>query len=210
MLNLSILIPHKREPENDKALKVALACLADNTSVNYELIVDTETPADPYVLLNHMAYRAAGEYIALLNSDTFVAPGWDSELLALAAPNRIVNMTLVEPGAIGVFDGNLQVNFGMRPDSFDRVAFEHYAATNQNHAGGKGFVYYGLIHRKTFLARGGFDLDRGYFPTPLDSYFWQAWENDGLEIVRAPLCYVYHLQNYSNREEQDKAVRHGG
>lgn len=208
MLNLSILIPHKKDPENDKALAIALACIATNTRSNYELIVDTQTPANPYVVLNHMAARARGEYIALLNSDTFPAPEWDVRLLELAAPTRIVNMTLVEPGAIGVFDGNLQANFGMRPDTFDRTAFEHYAATNQNFAGGEGFVYYGLIHREVFLGRGGFDTSKGYYPTPLDSYFWQAWKDDGLEIVRAPTAYIYHLQNYSNEAEQVKEVRH--
>lgn len=209
MLSFSILIPHKADHENNKALAIALSCIAANTRNHYELLVDTQTPADPYVVLNDMAQRARGEYLALLNSDTFVAPNWDVDLLAKADPKRIVNATLVEPGAIGVFDGNFTRRFGMRPETFDRAAFEAFAAApDGDYPSGNGFVYYGLIHRETFLYRGGFNTSLGKFPDkPLDSYFWQAWLDDGLEIVRANGL-IYHLQGYSQESEQTKEVRY--
>lgn len=209
-MKLSILIPHRHTPENDKALALALDCIVHNTRADYELLVDTTTPADPYVVVNRLAAQARGEYIFLSNSDIFVSPGWDVDLLDKAAPDVIVNATLVEPGAIGVFTGNFTRDFGMTPDSFRRAEFEAWAAAPDGaYPDGNGFVFVGLLHRETFLSRGGFDTTRGHFPDqPLDSYYWQAWEEDGKAIVRSKSL-VYHLQHYSNEFEQDKDVRHG-
>lgn len=210
-MKLSVLIPHKHTAENDKALAIALSCLAQNTHSDFELIVDTTTPGDPYVLLNDMAQRARGEYLFLSNSDIFVSPGWDVDLLARADRDTIVNATLVEPGAIGVFVDNMTRNFGMTPDSFRRGEFEAWAdgLDRSDYPGGVGFVYYALISREHFLARGGFDVSRGAFPEPLDSYFWQAWKKDGLRLERA-YSLIYHLQCWSSEFEQQKAVRHEG
>jgi hypothetical protein len=209
MPDLSILIPHKHETENDKALSIALSCLALNTRSDYEILVDSTTPADPYVVLNDLARAAHGDYLFLSNSDIFVSPNWDVDLLSKAEPETMVTVTLVEPGAIGIFPGNMQRNFGMTPDSFRRGDFEEWAGNPDGALpDGLGFYYYALIHRETFLMRGGFDVTRGTFPTPLDIHFWNAWLADGLSIMRASSL-VYHLQNYSNREEQIKAVRHG-
>lgn len=206
-MQLSILIPHKHMPENDRALAVALACLAANTRADFEILVDAETPADPYVVLNSMAARARGEYLFFSNSDIFVAPGWDADLLARAATDKMVTAYLVEPGAIGVFEDNITRDFGMTPDTFRREEFEAWAQEPQAQPGGEGFVYYALIHRERFLSRGGFDTSQGTFPTPLDTLFRDAWKRDGLLIERA-YSLMYHLQNYSNETEQSKAVRH--
>lgn len=209
MPELSILIPHKHEPENDKALAIALACLAANTRADYEILVDSTTPADPYVVLNRLAASAHGDYLFFSNSDIFVSPNWDVDLLVKAAPEVMVTATLVEPGAIGIYPGNMQRQFGMTPDTFRRADWEEWAVNPDGALpDGMGFYYYALIHRETFLTRGGFDTTIGTFPTPLDIYFWDKWLADGLSIVRAASL-VYHLQNYSNKAEQMKAVRHG-
>lgn len=206
MPKLSILIPHKHERENDKALAVALACIAANTRNDFELLVDTTTPGDPYVVVNSLALRASGEYLFLSNSDIFVSPGWDVPMLAVAAPDAIVNATLVEPGAIGVHHGNVHRDFGMTPDTFRRAEFEAWAATNPDVPDNEGFYFYALIHRASFLEAGRFDTSRGTFPTPLDIFFWEDWRKAGKRIVRGRGL-VYHLQNYSNPAEQQKEVR---
>jgi hypothetical protein len=203
---LSILIPHKHDPENDKALAIALACIATNTVNDYELLVDTTTPGDPYVVVNSLARRALGDYLFLSNSDIFVSPGWDVPMLAEAHPHTLLNATLVEPGAIGVHHGNIHHDFGMTPETFRRAEFEAWAATNPGIPDNEGFYFYALIHRETFLQRGCFDTTRGNFPTPLDIFFWEDWRKDGLTIQRGRGL-VYHLQNYSNPTEQQKTVR---
>lgn len=205
---LSIIIPHKHQPANDKALSIALSCIVDNTRSDYELLIDTTTPGDPYVLMNDMAKRASGEWVVFGNSDLFVAPDWDTDLLQRADRDTMVSLTLVEPGAIGVHEENIHRDFGMTPQTFQREAFEAYAATSPELPAGNGFYFYALRHRLTFLERGGFDTSLGLFPTPVDIAYHEAWLRDGKQIVRGAGL-AYHLQNYSNPVEQAKAVRGG-
>ena len=76
---ISIIIPHLREPQNDKALQIALACILDNTDLDYELMVEAvATRRDIYPVLNNMAQRARADWIVFSNSDVFFAPGWAS------------------------------------------------------------------------------------------------------------------------------------
>lgn len=207
MSEISILLPHKHEPENDKALFVAVAQLINNTRCDYELLIDTTTPAEVYTVVNALARAARSEWLFFTNSDIFVAPEWDTVLLAHARRDLMVKPTLVEPGAIGVHEANIWANFGMTPDTFRAAEFEAFCATKPRIPSTQGFYYYALIHREEFLSRGAFDTTRGVFPTPLDIFFDDAWKADGNRIVQVP-AYVYHLQNYSNPAEQVKAVRH--
>lgn len=206
-LRLSILIPHKRNPVNDRALSIALSCIVDNTDVDYELIVDTETPADPYALLNSMATRARGEYLFFGNSDLFLAPNWAASMLEAAQPDWIITGILVECGAIGVHENNHPHNFGMLPESFDRTGFEKWCKQSPEYPQGEGWYFPSLHHRATFLEFGGFDTDLGQFPDPLDAIYWDRWRGSGRHVHRVS-SFAYHLQNLSNETEQLKAVRH--
>lgn len=207
MPDLSILIPHKHEPENDKALQIALACIVANTRCDFELLIDTTTPCDPYVALNAMARAARSPWLFFSNSDIFPAPSWDEHLLIKARRGALVTATLVEPGAIGVHEQNIHRKFGMTPDTFQRPAFEAFAESKPELPAGDGFYYYLMVHRSDFLDFGGFDTSLGPFPTPLDIFFWEKWLKAG-KLIKRSAALVYHLQNYSNSEEQIKAVRH--
>lgn len=209
MSEISILIPHKHDKENDKALKIALECLIDNTDHDYEILIDSTTPGEPYTIINQMAARAAGPWLVFMNSDVFMGPHWDTPMLAAADNDTIVTGVLVEAGAIGVAQQNIRANFGMTPDFFHRQAFEQFCAQANWTIEGDGWYFPCLINRGRFIEMGMFDTTKGAFPfVPLDILFWEAWRAAGKRVQRVA-SYAYHLQNYSNPAEQIKAVRHG-
>ena len=211
--NVSILLPHLREPNNDTALKVCLDCLVANTATDFELVMESvATRRDIYGVLNRMAERAIGEWIIPMNTDVFVSPGWMEPLLEAADPNTIVSPVMVECGAIGVHERNLQRDFGMTPDSFQREAFEQWVLEGADWLGGWvegdwAWFFPSLLPRQRFLDLGGFDTTRGAFPRePLDINFWIDWETQG-GLFKRVRSWVYHLQQWSSKEEQEKAVR---
>lgn len=207
---LSVLIPHLREPENDRALAVCLETLVDNTGVDYELIIEAvATRRDIYAVCNSMAARANADWIVFHNSDVFMAPGWAEPMLEAAAPERIVAGVIVECGAIGVNVLNHHRDFGMTPEAFRREAFETWVREAPEVPAGDGWYFPSLHHRETFLAFGGFDTTCGVFPAPLDAMYWDRWRAAGREVRRVE-SFCYHLQQYSFKEEQEKAIRHAG
>lgn len=205
---LSILIPHLRNPANDKALTVALACLVDNTAADYELIIRADTGNDVYSLYNQMAAQASAEWIVFSNSDVFFAPGWAAPMLEAADKDTIIAGVIVECGAIGVNIQNHHKNFGMLPETFNREAFEQWCEQTPEIPHGAGWYMPSLHHRETFLSMGGFDTSKGRFPVDeLDTLYWERWRASGRKVLRVA-SFCYHIQNFSNPDEQTKEVRH--
>ena len=203
---ISILLPHFVDPENNNAFKVCMECLVDNTSLEYELLINTQA-GDVYNICNKLARQASSPWLVFLNTDVFLAPGWDTAFLNAATENKIVTGVIVECGAIPVAAANVEKNFGLHPWNFDRESFEEWIAEKQPLPAGDGWYFPSMIYREAFLDLGGFDTDRGYFPEdPLDTYFWDTWKaaGNGISHVRS---YSYHLQHYSSHTEQRKKAR---
>lgn len=196
---ISILIPHLRNADNDKALKVAIDCILDNTDLDYELIVEAvATRRDIYPVLNNMAHRARAEWIVFANSDTFLAPCWASAMYAARDVNKIIGGVIVECGAIPVNDRNYERNFGRTPDTFDRAGFEALVANGDVWRDGEIWYFPCLLNKRAFNHAGGFDTSLGGWPDdPIDLYFWEAWKQSGKAVERVK-SYSYHLQCYSS------------
>lgn len=204
MPSLSILLPHKHTAHNDAALKVALSCIVDNTLCDYELIVDTTTPGEPYRLYNRMARQAASEWLCFFNSDTFPAPGWDTPMLEAANQFKIITPILVECGAISVNTRNVHQNFGMTPPTFQRQAFEQWAANTNLQPFSEGWYMPALWNKRTFLDMGGFDTTLGEFPAPLDGHLHDKAAGLGLKALQVR-SFCYHLQAYADFERTKEA-----
>lgn len=204
---LSILIPHLRNYVNNGALEIALNCLVENTDLDYELIVEAvEQPRDIYPVVNAMVARAMGEWIVFSNSDVFFAPGWLPPMWEARSPNVIVSGVLVEPGAIGVSHLNVQKDFGMRPATFRRLEFEAWVMAGGEWRDGRGWIWPSLHHKPTFQSMGGYDSSHIQWPEPVDLDYWERWEASGKTFQRVR-SFAYHLQNWSNENEQRKPVR---
>lgn len=196
---ISIIIPHKIRPLNDQAMLLNVGMLFDNTTLSFELLVDTSCPKDPYEIWNEMARVARGEFLVFSNSDVLMAPEWDVYMVANCHPNTIVTGYLVECGNIGVASVNIPKNFGRSPESFNRRCFEDYANSQQPPEIKEERAWYMpcCVRKDWFLSTGGFDTSKGGFPTPLDIIFWDNCRDTlGTRFLRAR-SYAYHFQNLS-------------
>lgn len=211
----TVLIPHLRNPGNDRALELAVSCLLANTEHDFHLLIDAVHGGNLFQTVNRMFRRAATDCVVFWNSDMFAAPGWDTPMLDLWRPDRyttIVTNVVVEPRAIGVHPENYERDFGRRPETFQREAFEAWATSSAAVVpDGVGWKTPYMMSRSAFLSRGGFietpieDTDADGF-TGADVLFWNAWLADGNEIVRAK-SFVYHLQRWSMVHEQEHEKR---
>lgn len=200
ILDLSIIIPHKPGPSNDKALRLALDSIIRFTTLNYEIIIDATVPGDPYEIWNSTAQQARGRILIFTNSDVIFAPGWDS-LGIYIGPNVIATGYILEPGNIGVAPVNIHADYGKHPDNFDEAGFhsyieKHKAAEIKEE---RGWYMPCAMDRLWFLSTDMFPTEKA-FPNPNDIIFWEKCKNDlGTKFMRVK-SYSYHFQNQSARD----------
>ncbi len=204
----TIILPHRRNPGNDAALRMALQTLVENTCHDFILSMDAATDQPLYERINRLVAHAPTEYCVYWASDTFAAPNWDTPMLELADEHTFVNGVLIEPGAIGVYPENFKRDFGRKPETFDRAAFEAYCATAEV-PDGEGWYCPYLFPREGWLLLGGLQESAARDPqgfTAADVELFERWKAAGNRVVRAR-SYAYHLQRYSEPEEQTAAKR---
>lgn len=205
---VSFLLPHLRNADNDAALRICLDCIVANTSLNYELLLESVAERrDIYAVVNDMAKRANSDWLVFMNTDVFVSGGWIKPLWEARDHNTIVSPVMVECGAIPVSDRNLEMDFGRTPQAFRRTEFEEWVRQGAGWRdewipGERAWYFPSLINRNMFNWMGGFDTSQGAFPDPLDKWFWDKWQRDGKRIERVR-SFVYHLQAFSDGARPD-------
>lgn len=207
MAAFTLILPHKRNPGNDMALKICIECLMANTVSDFILSIDAAYDQPLYPRVNAMIAAAQTDACIYWSSDLFAAPGWDAPILALYAPDAFVTSVIVEPGAIGVYSENITHDFGRKPETFDRAAFEAFCPGAEIPQG-QGWFAPVLYPRTGFLRMGGLrtDLtgDNGF--TGADMWLFDQWKAAGNRIVRAR-SFAYHLQRWSDPVEQTDPKR---
>ncbi len=205
----TLILPHLRNPGNDACLKICLDCLMANTVNDFDLLMCATQGGNLYATVNRMIASISTEYFVYWSTDMFAAPGWDAPMLELAAPDTIVTNILVEPGAIGMHEDNVHKDFGRKPETFDRAGFEVWATNDAPVPSGWGWYCPYMMHTRSFLDAGGFLTDlpgdhHGF--SPADVVFFEQWKRRGNHIHRA-ISYTYHLQRYSQVDEQEHEKR---
>lgn len=205
----TILLPHKRNPGNDAALHICLQMLAENTLHDFILIMDAAANAPLYPRVNAMVQQATTECCVYWASDMFPSPGWDLPMLERWNADTFVNNTVVEPGVIAMYGGNHRMDFGKRADTFRREEFERWCNNGGHVAGGEGWTAPYMFPRQGFLDMGSYDLsiEAGLEFTSADSAMFDRWKAAGHYVVRAPGSWVYHLQRWSDVDEQEAEKR---
>lgn len=209
MSAFTIILPHKRNPGNNAALSICLDMLQANTVNDFVLIMDAAVNKPLYPRVNAMMRQATTEVVVYWASDMFPSPGWDVPMLAAWETHTIVNNTVVEPGVISMYGGNHKMDFGRRPDTFRRADFEGWCNSGGHNAGGEGWYAPYMMGRQQFLDMGCLDtsIDAGYEFGGADMAFFHHWKASGRKVVRAQGSWVYHLQRWSDVEEQQAGKR---
>lgn len=206
--SMTIILPHKRNPGNDAALKVALECLFDNTRNDFILIIDAAEDKPLYPRVNSMVGQSTTDCCVYWSSDMFAAPDWDVPMLELWEPDTFVTNVLVEPGVIGMHPDNVHMDFGRKPETFRRAEFEEWCKTAPVPNNFGWYAPY-MFSRWKFLDFGGLHTglagDHQGF-TPADQLLFEKWQAAGRHIKRAR-SYTYHLQRYSEQDEQEHDKR---
>jgi hypothetical protein len=209
-LDCSIIIPHKRTELNDDALKLNMEMLLRHTPewLNYEVIIDTETPKDPYQIWNEAARMARSDTLIFTNTDVLFGPEWAILVDHNIYANTIVTGYLVEPGNIGVAPENIHKDFGKTPLDFDMYRFEQWVRhqlsnVEQGNAvkEERGWFMPCAMNKNWFNSIGGFPTEAG-FPNPNDAIFWDKCVAElSTKLLRVP-SYAYHFQNLSGRADE--------
>jgi hypothetical protein len=191
MPSVSVVLPHYNTPSATRALNVCLRTLAENTPMDYELILTAHKRRE-FFAYNSAAARAAGEWIVFSCTDMFFAPGWCDWLSGDLDPDTALLLSVVESGAQHpVAEQAIAGHFGHTPETFDRSGFEAFAASTPLAKEVFGWGFPLAVNRQRFLDVGGFPLEHVH-DNAADLEFMTYWMRAGLKQRRVPY-YVYHL-----------------
>ncbi len=139
------------------------------------------------------ARRARGRYVAFLNNDTRVDPGW---LAALCRTMDGAPDAAAVAGKLLSWDGS-RLDFGRGIITFDGHAFQEGAGLpldrDPHHEVAETFIPCGgnmLVRRELFLELGGFDEDYFAYLEDVD-LAWRFWAS-GHRVLLDPGAVAYH------------------
>lgn len=195
----TVILPHKRNPGNDRALAIALECLTANTHSDFILMMDAAFDAPLYERVNRMVMCAPTDICVYTASDMFFAPGWDTPMLDAFTHDTFVTNVVVEPRAIAMHPLNLEHDFGRKPETFRRDAFEAWCASAPVPSG-EGWYAPFMFSASRYLQLNGLDETMPDF-SEVDIDLFERHKKSGGKVVRAR-SFVYHLQRWSDIGEQ--------
>jgi ADP-heptose:LPS heptosyltransferase/GT2 family glycosyltransferase len=150
---------------------------------------------------NQAARLANREYLFLVNDDLVASPGWDTALMSMAAPDRVLSGVQVEPGWVPVAPCHIKRDFGQTFEEFREQEFLTYAgAENQQkqRAFEPGVNYPFLVHRKLWEQLDG--LDECFNPGPgSDPDLFYRLALKGTDFLRVRSCLFYHFGGRASR-----------
>lgn len=208
---MTIILPHQLNAGNNAALDVCIDCLTSNTRNEFNILISAAHDQHLYECINRLFAQATTDCCVYWNSDMFAAPGWDVPMLQVWNYNTIVTPVVVEPGAISIHPQNHLHDFGRKPWAFQRTEFEDFAAqANAPVPSGEGWYAPYMMSRQRFLDIGCIEIlpadFHGFNARPLDIEMFERHKANG-GVVKRAVSYVYHLQRWSDEDEQNHPKR---
>lgn len=152
----------------------------------------------PYGNWNKGAELSKSDWLIFATDDQYFAPHWDSNLLKVWQPKRLVAGRLVEPGIIPVYKTNIQESFGLTPDEFDEEGFLAWCQKRPQTGFAKGGFFIPLLQsRKDFEALGHYETGGRFGTSDAKSNDYQYIENAlsrGYTFGTSQDSYSYHFQ----------------
>ena len=131
----------------------------------------------------------------------YVSPGWDIPYVTHHKPKTILTGILIEPGIIPVNSQNICANFGTSPKNFNAELFFNFVKESKNSNdpdilyNTKGWYMPIAFNNQTFIPY----PNTIKYPHPNDiELIDNILPSKGYIFARVK-SYVYHLQNYSSR-----------
>jgi len=213
-LSVDVIIPHLHAPLMDASLELCERLLKENTkSESLKVIVDSRVGVCPYRKWNEACKNSSADVVVFLNNDMLVMPGWESIFTCFEKPeiprSAVITGRLIESGAVPVNALNVELDFGRNPADFRRAECEDTAARLAQQRGpyepGPGWFMPVAFWRDFFNHVGGYEIDAGVFPAPVDTLLFDQLRLFGCPMIRAN-SWAYHFQRVSLRpEEEEKA-----
>lgn len=187
---------------------------ASELSKNYEPQIDvvTHTNLDPnawwiqnvYEAWNRCLSECKTPYICFVNSDMAFTEGWLDNLAKYSTSQFIPTSRLVESGRMPSLPGLISRNFGQSIRTFDKGAFEQFAA-EQSRVGfmqGMGAYMPSLFDVSILRSVGGWSKNQGNMPGDQIT-FRKLHKKFGLKHIMVLDSIAYHLQRGESAETGD-------
>lgn len=203
-----IIFPHKHTFINDEALWMNLRLLEKNTTHPFELIIIEDPEGgriDPYRAWNVGLDYVTAPYFVFHNTDLMVSKKWDEAYVRHLDEGRILTDYLIEPGALGCYEKNINANMGACPRCFRLEDFErfceHHSQQTPDCVPGMGYYIQAMLPTKAVREVGKFPDDVPFMFRPNDAILFERLEAKGLKHFRVN-SWAYHFQNLTARRNQ--------
>lgn len=140
--------------------------------------------------MNQGARLASGEYLALVNNDTWILPGWDKSLIESMAAHPLVSLLCPHINEVKPFDESRILSDG-----------EKFMAKNRSRVRKKFCAVFLFFRTSDFKKLDGFD--ERYFVTYEDTDLKERMDREGYKYLTVGNCFVWH-QSMATRSSSQK------
>jgi hypothetical protein len=211
-LSVEVIIPHLHSPIMDASLALCEQMLKENTTQPVNVVVDSRVGVCPYRKWNEACKKSTAEVVVFINNDMLMLPGWESIFTCFEKPDlqksSVITGRLIESGAVPVNALNIEMDFGRNPQDFKRTecedASKRLAQQHGPYEPGLGWFMPCAFWREFYNHIGGYEIDAGVFPAPVDTLLFEQLRLFGSPMIRAN-SWAYHFQRVSLRPEEEKA-----
>ena len=163
--------------------------------------------------LNAAAALATTDYIAYMNDDMYVCPGWDNylyeEIKACQNEYFFFSSTLIEPRKTGSHCMIAPANYGTSPEHFEEERLlKEYATLPFNDWNGASWPP-NVVHRNVWNLVGGYSIEfsPGMYSDP--DFSMKLWQTGVRLFKGVSKSRVYHFMSKSTGKLRKEANRNG-